>query len=108
MTREEAIAKYSALNPIQQISVLAHFGLELTIAARDTYVPGTEQVADAPRLRHANEMLHRVAAHIWHLSEGQTKRYPDDVLISIFWEEWPLFQPWSQEALKRVLEKHDS
>ena len=108
MTREEAIAKFLALSPDQQISVLAHFGHEITVAARDTYVPGTDEVADAPRLRHANEMLHRVLGHIWHLSEGRAERYPDDVLISIFWADWGLFQPWSQDALKRVLEKHDS
>jgi hypothetical protein len=108
MTRVEAIAKYSALSPTQQIAVLAHFGHELTVAARDTYVPGTDDVSDAPRLRHANEMLHRVLAHIWHLSEGRAERYPDEVLISMFWEEWALFQPWSREALERVLHTHDS
>jgi hypothetical protein len=108
MTREEAVIVYSALSADRQISVLAHYGHLITVAARDTYIAGTDNVSNSPRLRQSNELLHRVLAHIWHLAEGQTKRYPDDVLVSMFWGDYELVAESSQEAFERALKQHDS
>ena len=108
MTREDAIAAYSALSADRQISVLAHYGHLLTVHARVTYIPGTDAVENPPLLRATNELLHRVLAHIWHLADGRTERYPDDVLISILWSDYQPMAESSRSALEEALEKNDS
>jgi hypothetical protein len=89
MTREEAISKFSALSQNQQIAALASFGYEITLDARGTFVPGTDDVEDPPQLRRLAEVLHRVLSHIWHLTAGHKERYPDEVIVSIMWESSP-------------------
>jgi hypothetical protein len=89
MTREQAISQYSALSDIRQIAVLAAIGFEITIDARATYVPGTEDVANPPQLRRLSEVLHRVLSHIRNLANGHKERYPDDVIVTILWEAAP-------------------
>ncbi|PYT10985.1 MAG: hypothetical protein DMG59_27650 [Acidobacteria bacterium] len=42
----------------------ANLALNLTIAARETYVPQTEEVAEPGKLRAYNEMLHRICSHL--------------------------------------------
>jgi hypothetical protein len=77
---------YSDLNRSAQIKLLSRFGFNLTIAARDTYEAGTEEVTDPQRLRRINEIQHRVFGHISSLIKNDPDRYPDDVLISILLE----------------------
>ena len=43
----------------------ARIAFNLTICARLTYVPGTDDVADPPKLRAYNEMLHRVTSWLY-------------------------------------------
>ena len=83
MTIEEAIAAYSHLTSDQQVRVIARYAHELTVIARGTYVPGTENIADPYRLRMLNEVQHRVTGHLRHLLENDPKRYPDDVIVRI-------------------------
>jgi hypothetical protein len=50
-------------------ALLARIAFELTISARHTYEPGTENVLDPQCLRGYNELLHRVtSAVVSHLS----------------------------------------
>ena len=83
MTPEEAIAAYSALPASEQLRVLADYAHDVTVIARGTYVPQTEDIADPSRLRLLNEVQHRVTGHMRHLISGNTKRYPDDMIVRI-------------------------
>ena len=83
MTADEAVAAFAALPADRQIAVLARYAFEMTIAARGTYVPGTENIADAQRLRMLNERQHRVTGHICQLLEGDAKRSDDDSIVRI-------------------------
>jgi hypothetical protein len=42
--------------------LLAHLAFDLTITARSTYVPGSDDVAQPSQLRAINEVQHRVTA----------------------------------------------
>lgn len=83
MTPDEAVAAYSALSARDQLRVLANYAHDLTVIARGTYIPQTEDIADPRRLRLLNEVQHRVTGHMLHLISGNTNRYPDDVIVRI-------------------------
>jgi hypothetical protein len=83
MTADEVVTAYAALDPTRQIRVLADFAHRLTITARGTYIPGTQDVADPRRLRMLNEVQHRVTGHIRNLLAEDSRRSPDDVLAHI-------------------------
>ena len=83
MTSDEAVAAFSALPVDRQIAVLACFAFKMTIVARGTYVPGTEDVADPQRLRLLNERQHRVTGDICHLLDGGTKRSDGDSIVRL-------------------------
>lgn len=83
MTPDEVCAAYSALSASEQLHVLADYAHDLTVVARGTYTPHTEDVADPHRLRLLNEVQHRVTGHMRHLISGNTQRYPDDVIVRI-------------------------
>jgi hypothetical protein len=54
----------------QKALLVARLSFELTIAARNTYIPGTEDVAEPRQIRAYNEMQHRVAACVCELLSG--------------------------------------
>lgn len=87
MIIEGAIAAYSCLTLDQQVQVLAAYAHDLTVIARGTYVPGTEDIADPRRLRMLNEVQHRVTGHLRHLLLGDSNRYPDDTIVRIIVDE---------------------
>ena len=66
---------------------------KLTVIARGTYIPQTEEIVDPRRLRLLNEVQHRVTAHLRHLISGSMKRYPEDVnMPEILLREGMLFR----------------
>lgn len=83
MNADAATALYSSLNRAAQVKLLSRFGFNLTVAARDTYEVGTEELIDPRRLRQINEVLHHIFGHIGKLLNNDPDRYPDDVLISM-------------------------
>ena len=83
LNAEVATALYSSLNRTAQVKLLSRFGFNLTVAARDAYEAGTEEIIDPRRLRQINEVQHRVFDHIDKLLNDDPDRYPDDVLISM-------------------------
>ncbi len=86
MTAEQFLKKYVALNVEQRIAFLARLAASLTVDARGTYVPGTDGVAEPPRLREFNEFLHRVTFQLVHMLSGTRERYPDAVFADVMWE----------------------
>jgi hypothetical protein len=86
MSTAEAIRAYAALSAAQQVRLLAQFGHNLTIAARDTYDFQSQRVLAPERLRAINEVQHRVFGHITALLGNQSERYPDSSIVSIMLE----------------------
>ncbi len=86
MKRHELLDKYSAMTKRETLVFLARLAAELTVCARDTYVPGTEQVAKPERLRSFNELQHRVTGHLRDLLNGNRDRYPDEVICGVILE----------------------
>ena len=50
------------LTPEQRRDLLAQLAFELTVAARTTYIPGSEDIAEPRQLRAFNEIQHRVTS----------------------------------------------
>jgi hypothetical protein len=48
----------------ERVRFWAILAVNLTIAARETYVPQTKEIAEPGKLRAYNEMLHRIVSHI--------------------------------------------
>ena len=65
-----------------KLMVVARIAHQLTMAARDTYEPGTRGVTDPVRLRSINEIMHRLTRRIVDLGRG----LPGDLNEAEFWE----------------------
>jgi hypothetical protein len=107
MEHDDVKRRFKKLAPDSQLRVLAAFGHNLTIAARDTYEFQAPGVRAPQRLRDINEIQHRVFGHILALATVNTWRYPDDDLIAIvleFGDEHVRSQSlWAlQDALERA------
>jgi hypothetical protein len=81
MNIAEAIAYFTALSPEDKASFLARLVHELTMVARDTYEAGTENLTCPARMRAVNEIQHRLTAYLAALLGGDSRRYPDDILV---------------------------
>ena|ERR1700682_2282687 len=56
----------------------------LTVAARETYVPQTEDIAEPAKLRAYNEMLHRICSYIASVEvEGGSDSWLHSVLLEM-------------------------
>jgi hypothetical protein len=88
MNIDEIASAASQLLPGQKLRLLARLSFELTIAARDTYLPGSEDIAAPRQLRSFNEMQHRVTSC---LLESLDKRN-DDLWI------WPVISELAEAA----------
>lgn len=83
MNLESAATTFANMPPAQQISVLATYAFNVTVAARGAYEAGTENVLDPPRLRELNEVQHRVLGQLVNLLCENSSRYPDEVLVRV-------------------------
>jgi hypothetical protein len=83
MEHDDIKRRFRTLPAEVQLLVLATFGHNLTIAARDTYEFQAPGVRAPQRLRDTNEIQHRLFGHILALASVDGERYPDDDLISI-------------------------
>ena len=62
---------------------MARFGHNLTIAARETFIPQAEGVHAPERLRMFSELQHRVFGHMYDLMATTEWRRPDETIVSI-------------------------
>lgn len=83
-TAQNAAPRFCALNRSQQLLLLARFGHELTVDARDTYVPQSLEISAPERLRAFNEMQHRLHGYLVALLLDTPNNYPVDVFMSFF------------------------
>jgi len=85
MTLTEAANEFQSLSAPAKSRFFLRLAHELTIRARGAYgdagSPGA--AANAGALRAFNELQHKVAGHLLHLTEVGRDAYPDDVLVRI-------------------------
>jgi hypothetical protein len=79
----DAAERFRHLERERQIRLLALFGHNLTIAARDTYEFQSPRVRAPERLRAINEIQHQVTAHIAALTEQGAWRYDDETFFEM-------------------------
>ena len=75
---------FSKLSSAEQSKILAAWIHAVTIDARDTYIAGTEGIADPVRLRGFNELQHRIAGGL--LSALDKTAGIDEAFIEMLWE----------------------
>lgn len=81
MDIEQNVVEFSSMSDREQATVLAQFAYELTVLARQTYVPGGEGLVDPEMMRRINELQHRICDAIVARLLGEETRYPDDVIV---------------------------
>lgn len=105
MDVHQAINTFRQYSPQEQIDFLLYFAHALTILARDTYEVGTEGVTNPSRLRHINELQHRVIGFLLALRRNEVGRYPEDVLVKLLLEHPDdlEFQRQLEETVDRLM-----
>ena len=76
----------SSLDRQSQVDTLLAFAWNMTVAARDAYVPGSLEVANPRTLRAINEAMHQVLQHTRHVLLAEYGEYPDDGLAEVLEE----------------------
>jgi hypothetical protein len=77
------------------LALLIH---NLTVAARDTYVPQSDEITAPARLKDYNEVIHRVTGFFSHVIDRKGDRYAGD-----FWIGPMLLVPTDDKPLDRGL-----
>jgi hypothetical protein len=75
----DAFARLGSADRAQWLVCLAS---ALTVAARDTYEAGDDNIRDPKRMRRFNELLHRTVNQLRHQIRGD-QGFPDDVFFSM-------------------------
>src|ERR1051326_1900115 len=88
MNQQEMIDRFSALSESEKVRVLARWAWALTVAARDTYVAGTDAVSAPERLREFNEHQHRLLNELNHHLNGDAYRAFDEEYLRALDAEW--------------------
>ena len=70
MTADEVAKLITEATDQQMMDLILGLAAWLTLEARVTYEPGTDQVIDTPTLRRINEIMHRLIAAARHLNDG--------------------------------------
>ena len=74
-----------SLSHLGRTILLARIAHALTVCARSTYEPGTENILEPKVLRGYNELLHRVTASITQHVEGDEK-FPLEAILQMMRE----------------------
>jgi len=78
---------FSELSFAEQAKCLAAWMHALTIDARDTYIVGTEGIADPVRLRRFNELQHSLGNHLRFILDKDKTYEIDEPYIEMLWDE---------------------
>ncbi|MFZ2990697.1 hypothetical protein [Ideonella sp.] len=73
---------YSQLSTRDREIWLVQLASALTIAARDTYQVGGDDLSDSKRMRRFNELLHRVVNQLRNELQGESG-FPDEALLAM-------------------------
>jgi hypothetical protein len=83
MQMDHAIETFCHTPVPEKIDFLLRLAHALTVLARETYEVGGTGLTQPARLRHLNEVQHRVTSSVLALRTPEAPRYPDDVLVRI-------------------------
>lgn len=72
------IAVFLCLSEQEKLTWLAKLLFFISMFARDTYKPGTDQLDDSVALRKFNELIHRVSSFQLAIALNKLDRIPDD------------------------------
>jgi len=98
-------ASYKKLDQQGQIRLLGSIAHSLTIDARETYIPGTEGIADPVRLRGMNELQHQIAGQLLSLLNADGNRYPDDVFVEMLLNRLDELRcPYARKQLENAIQ----
>jgi hypothetical protein len=86
MTEQEFKSRFKTFSAGDQALFLVRLAADLTVEARGTYIPQSEDVSDPSRLRMFNEAQHRILFQALHLLQRDSDRYPDDVFADVVWD----------------------
>ncbi len=88
MVRDQVLECFSGLSLDHKIAALSSLAHLLTVCSRAHY-PGQEDSQDAVvrKLMTFNEIQHNVTSQLHHYVGHDSKRYPDDVFLSILFEK---------------------
>jgi hypothetical protein len=78
MTSRDFRNLYLSLSDPEKLRLLARVAFNLTIDARDTYVAGSEEIADPVRLRRFNELQHRLLSRVSSMAERNPTTAEDE------------------------------
>jgi hypothetical protein len=82
----DPVQAFSGLSRDNKIRFLSRLAFELTIVARDTYVPQSEELSRPAHMRAINELQHQILSYLSALTSGDRALYPDNLLIPIILE----------------------
>lgn len=86
MNKNEAIEIFSDLPTNEKADFLARLAWELTVAARETYEVGTDNLTN-PKLMHSiNETQHRLLSQLSAILRNDANRFPDEVFWQIMFD----------------------
>ncbi len=80
------IEAFAMLDGTERAKWLTCLASALTVAARDTYEVGGDDIGDPKRMRRFNELLHRTVNQLRHQLRGDSG-FPDDVFLSMVRDE---------------------
>jgi hypothetical protein len=80
--RQDASARYAAMDVQQQLIFLAKLAQRLTIVGRDAY-SGQGGIPDSEKLKSINEAQNRISSQQLKMLTNNERRYPDDVFANI-------------------------
>jgi hypothetical protein len=83
---DQEIDAFAVLGCAERAQWLARLASALTVAARDTYDVGGNDIGDPKRMRRFNELLHRTVNQLRHQLLGD-RGFPDDVFLSMVRDE---------------------
>jgi hypothetical protein len=86
MKTVDPVQSFTQMTKDDKTRFLCRLAFELTIVARDTYIPQTEDLSHPAHLRAINELQHRMLGYLSALTIDDPGRYPDDVIIAIILE----------------------
>ncbi|GHU06969.1 hypothetical protein FACS1894158_14630 [Betaproteobacteria bacterium] len=84
---DQEIGMFAVLGSAERTQWLASLAAALTVAARDIYEVGGDDICDSKRMRRFNELLHRVVNQLRHQLQGELLGFPDNVLLPMVRDE---------------------
>ncbi len=80
------LSTFLVLTAEEKIAVLTRVAFELTIFARNTYLPDSDGLKHPEQLRIYNEIQHKLLGQLNKILTGDENRYPDDLFLQMLLE----------------------